>query len=450
VATGRFPTGTVGNLTPPNILYLHSHDTGRWVQPYGHQVVTPNVQRLADQGVLFRQAFSAAPVCSGSRAALLTGLAPHSNGMLGLAHRGWSLHDPGQHLVNTLRTGGYRSVLVGEQHVSEDPGVLGYDEVLDVPSNHAAEVGPRAVEAIGRLAAAEQPWFLSVGFFETHRDFDTPTSVRDTLYSQPPANLPDAPETREDIAAFKASARTLDQGIGAVLDALQRNGLDETTLVVCTTDHGLPFPGAKATLTDRGTGVLLIMRGPGGFTGGRVVDPMVTQLDLFPTFCDVAGIPAPDRLQGRSLLPLVQGQVERLHDDVFSELTYHAAYEPTRAIRTERWKYIRRFHDHPTPVLANVDDSLSKQLLVAHGWDEVAVPREELFDLVLDPAELVDRATDPALADVVAALRTRLEAWMRATHDSLLDGPVDPPPGAVVNDPWQRSPDDPVREVRAT
>jgi arylsulfatase A-like enzyme len=189
------------------------------VQPYGQQVPTPNIQLLADQGVLFRQAFSAAPVCSGSRAALLTGQYCHNNGMLGLAHRGWKLRDYGKHWVHPLRDAGYRSVLIGEQHVSVDPHVIGYDDVIDVPSNHAPEVTPRAVEAIETLP---EPGFLSVGYFETHRSFQAPTSVRDTLYSLPPAHLPDTPATREDMAAFKASVRSLDQGIGAVLHALHR------------------------------------------------------------------------------------------------------------------------------------------------------------------------------------------------------------------------------------
>lgn len=341
-------------MVAPNILYVHSHDTGRWVQPYGHQVPTPNIQHLADQGVLFRNAFSAAPVCSGSRAALLTGQHCHSNGMLGLAHRGWSLHDYGTLWVHALRPAGYRSTLIGEQHLSVDPGVLGYDEVVDVPSNHASEVTPRAVEAIASLP---EPWFLSVGFFETHRSFAAPTSVRDTLYSLPPAHLPDTPAVREDMAAFKASVRSLDQGIGAVLNALHHRGIGERTLIVCTTDHGLAFPLSKATLYDRGTGVMLLVRVPGGFTGGRVVDAMVTHLDVYPTLCDLAGVAHPPWLQGRSLLPLVQGKVDHLHDEVFSELTYHAAYDPQRAIRTDRWKYIRIFHDHPHPVLPNCDDS---------------------------------------------------------------------------------------------
>ena len=196
----------------PNIVYLHSHDTGRHIQPYGHQVPTPNIQRLADQGLLFRQAFSAAPVCSGSRAALLTGEYSHTNGMLGLAHRGYRLADYDHHLVHTLRAAGYTSTLIGEQHLSTDAQDLGYDHVVEIDSHHADKIGPATAKLL-RDAPAE-PFFLSVGFFETHRDFFEPTSVRDALYSLPPANLPDTPETRRDMAAYKASARSLDQGVG--------------------------------------------------------------------------------------------------------------------------------------------------------------------------------------------------------------------------------------------
>src|SRR5690349_3920253 len=242
---------------------------------------------LADQGVLFREAFCAAPTCSGSRASLLTGLYCHNNGMLGLAHRGWKLNDYGQHWVHALRRGGYRSTLIGEQHVSVDPNVIGYDEVVPVDSNHAEYVAPLTIAALRE--APSDPWFMSVGFFETHRDFFAPTSVRDTLYSLPPANLPDVVATRKDIASFKASARSLDQGIGAVLHALHDLDLVDDTLVICTTDHGVAFPGAKATLFDRGIGVMMIMRGP-GFSGGKVVDAQVSHLDVFPTLCELAGV----------------------------------------------------------------------------------------------------------------------------------------------------------------
>jgi N-sulfoglucosamine sulfohydrolase len=433
-------------MSQPNILYIHSHDTGRYVQPYGFQVPTPNIQMLADQGVLFRQAFCAAPTCSGSRASLLTGLYCHNNGMFGLAHRGWKLNDYGQHWVHTLREVGYRSVLIGEQHVSLDPGVIGYDEVVPVGQNNAQFVAPLTIKTLREAPA--QPWFMSVGFFETHRDFSAPTSVRDTLYSLPPANLPDTEVTRRDMAEFKASARSLDQGIGAVLHALHDFDLVENTVVICTTDHGVAFPGAKATLSDGGIGVMMIVRGP-GFGAGKVVDAPVSHLDVYPTLCDLSGAEHPEWLQGSSLMPLVQGEVESLHDAIFAETTYHAAYQPHRAVRTARWKYIRRFDEYPHPVLANCDDSDSKDLLVAAGWGEREVPEEQLYDLVLDPQEGSNLADDPARSEVLAEMRGRLQTWMQETEDPLLEGPVLPPEGAIVNEQWQVSPDDPVRIVTA-
>ena len=156
-------------MAGPNIVYLHSHDTGRYVQPYGYAVPTPNIQHLADQGVLFRQAFSAAPVCSGSRAALLTGQCPHASGMLGLAHRGYRLRYPERHIVHVLRQAGYWSGLVGEQHVSSDPLNVGYDVVVDVESNRVRDVAPAATALLAERALIDEPFFLSVGFFETHR-----------------------------------------------------------------------------------------------------------------------------------------------------------------------------------------------------------------------------------------------------------------------------------------
>ncbi len=113
-------------MPTPNILYIHSHDTGRYVQPYGYGVATPCIQRLAAEGVLFRQAFCAAPTCSPSRAALLTGQSAHSSGMLGLAHRGWKLHDYGQHILHTLKKIGYHTALAGIQHIAAGPDAVGH------------------------------------------------------------------------------------------------------------------------------------------------------------------------------------------------------------------------------------------------------------------------------------------------------------------------------------
>jgi len=429
----------------PNILYLHSHDTGRFVQPYGHQVPTPNIQRLADQGVLFRKAFCAAPTCSASRACLLTGQYGHSNGMLGLAHRGWSLNDYQQHLVHPLHKAGYHSVLIGEQHIAKRPDIIGFDRVVKIPTTHVDSVAPAAIEILS--GSPPEPFFLSVGFFETHRDFLSPPSLRDSLYSIPPPNLPDTPETRRDMAAYKASARSLDQGVGSVLEALDAAGLAENTLIVFTTDHGLAFPGSKATLFDRGLGVMLILRGPGGFGGGKVIDALVSHIDVYPTLCELAGISRPDFLQGTSLLPLVSGQSSEVRQEIFAEMTWHAAYEPQRAIRTERWKYIRRFGERTTPVLANCDDSPSKTLLMELGWAERPIAFEQLYDLAFDPNEASNLAGTPAFEAIQRELSSRLQQWMVETADPLLEGDPAPPPGAEVNDPDQISATEPTTTI---
>jgi N-sulfoglucosamine sulfohydrolase len=429
----------------PNILYVHSHDTGRWVEPYGYPVQTPNIQKLAEEGVIFRKAFCAAPTCSGSRACLLTGQYAHSNGMVGLAHRGFPLKDYRQHIVHTLHELGYWSALVGEQHISKKPDVIGYDEVIKIDTHHVDDVTPVTIDLLTKRR--KEPFFLSVGFFETHREFFQPSSPKKANYVLPPPNLPDTPQIRQDIAAYHASVSSLDKGVGAVLDTLDAVGIADKTLVICTTDHGLAFPGSKATLYDRGLGVMLILRGPGGFSGGKASDALVSHIDLYPTVCDLVGVPHPEWLQGKSLLPLVNGQADEIRDSIFAEATYHVAYEPQRCVRTHRWKYIRRFSDRAKPVLPNTDDGPSKTFLLANGWAERPIPSEQLYDLVFDPNEACNLAGDPSLSGVLEELRERLDTWMQETHDPLLEGAVPAPSGAELNDPNQLSPQDPTTLV---
>jgi arylsulfatase A-like enzyme len=429
----------------PNIVYLHSHDTGRYIQPYGHAIPTPNLQRLAEEGVLFRQAFCAGPTCSPSRASLLTGQWPHSSGMIGLAHRGFKLNDYSRLLTPTLRQAGYYSALMGVQHVAAHDNLqaLGYD--LTSPDGPVAKVAPKAVEFLKK--APQQPFFLDVGFFETHRDFPPNAQLDDPHFCLPPPTLPDTPETRRDMASFKTSARELDRGVGLVLDALAHSGLADNTLVVCTTDHGIAFPGMKCNLTDHGMGVLLMLRGPGGFDGGRAIDAMISHVDLFPTLCELLEIAPPGWLQGRSIMPLIRSEKAEVREELFGEVTYHAAYEPQRAVRTKHWKYIRRFGARRTPVLPNCDDSASKDIWLTHGWQERPVAVEQLHHLPFDPYETNNLADHPSGAAALAEMRARLECFMKDTADPLLHGDVPAPQGAKVNDVDGRSPREPVREV---
>jgi N-sulfoglucosamine sulfohydrolase len=306
-------------------------------------------------------------------------------------------------------------------------------------------VAQAAIELLNHVLP--QPFFLSVGFFETHRDFLKPSSMDDINYSMPPVPLPDTYETRRDMAGFKASARNLDHGIGAVLEALDANGLSENTLVICTTDHGIAFPRMKCNLTDHGIGVILIMRGPGGFAGGKVSEALLSHIDLFPTICDLLKIDHPSWLQGRSIMPLIQDESAEIHDALFAEVTFHAAYEPQRAVRTKRWKYIRRFDHHLGSVLSNCDDSPSKQELMQYGWEKQLRPLEQLYDLIFDPNEACNLAYDQSVGIILEELRVRLDDWMLATDDPLLHGPVSAPNGAELNDPEDTSPSYPTRFV---
>lgn len=183
----------------PNIVYLHSHDTGREISPYGAAVTTPNLQALAEQGTVFRQAFSVAPTCSPSRAGLLTGQWPHQTGMLGLAHRGHRLRHPERHLAAVLGAAGYTTALAGLQHLSpapDDVRAMGYQQIIGT-ADTAETAASTFIEA-----APAGPFFLDVGFFETHRHADTafnPDGVRgDGRYAAAPPGLPDTPATRAD------------------------------------------------------------------------------------------------------------------------------------------------------------------------------------------------------------------------------------------------------------
>ena len=436
------PPARFAPTTRPNILYINSHDTGRFTSPYGYPAITPNLQRLADQGVCFRQAHCAAPTCSASRASLLTGCCPHSNGMLGLVNRGFRLADYQQHIIHTLRReAGYYSALIGLQHVAPDPALIGYDHFVTIPGNHVEQVTPAALQFL--RTRPPQPFWLEVGFHETHRAYRIAGPDDPPGFARPPEPIPDVPPTRQDMANFHATVRKLDWAVGEVLAALQAEGLAQNTLVISATDHGIAFPDMKTALYDAGTGVHLVIRGPGGFEGGKPCDALISHIDVFPTLCDLLQIPPPAWLQGKSFLPVIRGQAREINDEVHAELNYHASYEPKRAVRTRRWKYIRRYGDYRHPVLPNCDDGLSKTYWVQNGWGSQTLPIEELFDLIFDPNERTNLAADPSYRDVLEDMRRRLRLWMESTSDPLLKGPVPAPHGARVTPQNEISPADP-------
>ncbi len=415
-----------------NILVIVTHDTGRHLGCYDRGAPSPNLDKIAEEGIKFSNAFCTAPQCSPSRASMLSGLMPHRHGLIGLAHRGFRLRQDVLLLPKLLSESGYNTYLFGLQHETQWNRVaeLGYQNVRRPDGLSCAKVTPLLLKFLEDNPP--QPFFAMVGFSETHRPFPKATVSLDGI--KVPEFLPDVPEIRQDIADLNESVRRVDESVGQILEMLKRTRLLDNTLVIFTTDHGIAFPGAKATLFDPGIEIALLMLGPDEFSGGKVINAMVSNADLMPTICEVAGIEPPKGLDGKSLIPLIQGKNDKIHEHLFVELTYHAAYDPMRGIRTEEFKYIRSFSARPFWLPPNVDNGLTKDWYRKNRGEvfEVLRPREMLFDLRNDPLERKNVANDEAYADVLKKLRTLVEQKMRDDDDPLLHGHVMPPEGAKV------------------
>ena len=430
-----------------NIIYIHTHDTGRYIEPYGHNIKTPNLMDLAKQSTLFRHCYCAGPTCSPSRAALLTGTLPHVNGMLGLAHRGFELKDYNMHLSNYLKSAGYETVLCGIQHEAPDVKMLGYEKILTVDTPVKTH-GERDI--LNARAAADyikqynnknnnnKNFFLSFGMFGIHREFPADTGDIRQDYILPPHVMYDVKTNREDMAGYHASAKIADECVGIITDALAE--IEDNTVVIYTTDHGMAFPHMKCNLYDTGIGVALMIKYPDNPTKNTANDFLVSHIDLFPTICDLCEIAKPDWLMGKSLIDILKngdksGEINEINEEIFAEVTYHAAYEPMRCIRTPRYKLIKRYDYHNGFVPANTDDGNSKKFLIAAGIMSRPVEREMLFDLYLDPLERENLINDSAYLGVYNNLSARLADFMERTNDPLIktNHRVPAPSGAKVN-----------------
>ena len=248
---------------------------------------------------------------------------------------------------------GYRSVLVGLQHEASDDARLGFTERLGRGRNRAPDVAADAAAWLDERPADDDPFLLVCGMFEVHRDWPSdrypPTHPSEVTV---PGYLPDNDHTREDLASFHGAIRVAGHGLGVILEAVRRNGLDEDTIVVFTTDHGAPFPRAKSTLYDPGVHVTLMVRVPTwiGSAAPRREPGLVSHVDVVPTLLELAGVRVPEDVQGVSLAETLRDGASPVREEVFLEKTYHADYDPMRAVRTPSHKYIRSFE--PRPMLA--------------------------------------------------------------------------------------------------
>ncbi len=420
-----------------NVLHIITHDTGRYLECYGAPVKTPNINKIAEEGVIFTNYFCTAPQCSPSRASMFSGLFPHNNGVYGLSHRGFILKEDIPYLPKILKENGYHTYLFGIQHeTSRDKSeTLGYEKVIESNSYSCIDIIPDLIEFLN--SKPSEPFFISVGFSETHlpwpivENFDKNIKVPDFL--------PDVDEVKRDMAGFNIEIDKVDKAIGEIVKTLKKNNLYENTLIIFTTDHGLPLPGAKATLFDPGIGIFLIVKGE-GFEGGKKINCLSSNVDFMSTILDYLGIEIPKNIQGKSLMPVIKGEKEEIRDEIFIELTYHAGYDPQRGIRTKKYKYIKSFEFRPFYFPPLIDPSFSKEYFKKLGYFDKIRPFEMFFDLERDPFEkenLIDRQD---YKDIIEGIRNKLKKWMKDTEDFLVKGPAPFPENGKISPPWAYHP----------
>lgn len=426
---------------PPNIVLITCHDLGQHLGCYGADVRSPAIDSLAADGVRFENYFCAAPQCSPSRGAISTGRFPHRNGLMGLVHRGWDLNEDETTLPAYLAGEGYSTHLFGLQHEAVTPDRLGYQQA-HTESTSALDVAEFFREQGGTLAD-EQPFFAGVGFTETHSPWGNDRYDRpDPESIDLPGFLPDEPDVRADLADMHQDVRAVDDAVQHIREVLAQQGLAEETVVIFTADHGIAFPGAKMTCYDAGLSTPLIMHHPGSIEGGRVYEDTIhSNVDLLPTILDLVGAETPATMDGRSFLALLEDREYVGRDRVFAEQTWHVRPDITRAVRTDRFKYVQNFATHRR-----------REGIRGRGKDD-EWPEEELYDLANDPHEQNNLASthsfdsgrvgasgapdwlapdwleeasgpDPDYEDVRTALRAELYDWMDRTGDPLFEGHI--------------------------
>ncbi len=437
----------------PNILFCIADDWG-WPHAgaYGDPVVrTPAFDRLADEGVLFENAFVTAPSCTACRNSILTG---QWHWRLEEGGNLWStLHPKYPVYPLLLEDNGY---CVGHWRKAWGPGdwkVLGRDRDPAGPTF-------KSFPAFLKSRPKQKPFCFWLGTSDPHRPYKWQSGAGsgiDIDRIQLPADLPDHETVRHDVADYYYEVQRFDRDVAAALKQLEEAGELENTIIVMTGDHGMPFPRHKCQLYDSGTHVPLAVRWGAKVQGNRRVTDFVSLSDLAPTFLEAAGVAIPSPMTGRSLLSLLtsnqSGRVERARDHVLTGRERHGQSQekpnsggyPMRAIRTDDFLYIRNFSPDRWPggsadaekafggnAHGDCDGSATKTFVIDHRDDrsfrqfyELAFAKrtgQELYDLREDPDQLTNVAGQSAYAEVQEQLSKRLIGKLRATEDPRVIG----------------------------
>lgn len=455
----------------PNILVAISDDQSfAHTSAAGYKAVrTPAFDRVAREGVLFRNAFAGSPGCSPSRAALLTG------------RHTWQIEQAGTHLSSfptnyivypdLLEAGGYAVGCTGKgwgpgnwkiSGRKRNPAGPAFDEQKLTPPLSGISKNDYAGNFQDFLATRTngQPFCFWYGGTEPHRDYEKGSGLKSGKRLEDvvvPAFLPDTPEVRSDLLDYCVEIEWFDSQLGKMLQMLEAAGELENTLIIVTADDGMPFPRAKANCYEYGIHVPLAMRWGAKVPGGRTVDDLVGFVDLTATILDVAGAKPPGQppISGRSLMNVLtskkQGFVDSARKVAWSARERHSSSRynnwgyPQRALRTPQYLYIRNFEPDRWPAgdpreikadgslgllhgaYHDMDTGPTRNLLLEQHDDPVlgryfqlAVgkrPAEELFDIITDPACLKNLAEDPAFARTKQELSLRMKKYLEQTGD---------------------------------
>lgn len=428
----------------PNIIFAIADD---WSWPhagaYGDGAVkTPVFDRIAKEGVLFTHAFCASPSCTPSRGGILTGQAIHR------LEEGGNLHSVLDKKFavypDILEAAGY---CVGYKSKGWAPGKV----ELSGRSRNPAGPNFDSFETFAESVPEERPFCFWFGSSDPHRPYEKGSGLGSGMRLEDvvvPPFLPDTPEVRSDILDYYVEVQRFDGDVGQAIELLERFGWSDNTIVVITSDNGMPFPRAKANLYDYGTRMPLAVRWPAKVSGGHKVDDFVSFTDFAPTFLEAAGLRPPAEVTGRSFLSLLQGERQPGRDKIFLERERHANVRrgdlsyPCRAVRTKEFLYIRNLRPDRWPAgdpqlyvsvgpFGDVDNSPTKDLILVN-WKEDDMrrffelafakrPAEELYDLTTDPGQLINVADRPQYAEAKKKLRVALDQWMAETADPRAD-----------------------------
>jgi N-sulfoglucosamine sulfohydrolase len=297
-----------------NVLLIVSEDNSPDLSCYGNSLVqTPNLDRLASQGVRFEHAFVATASCSESRSAILTGVYPHQNGQIGLATHKYSMHRNWPNIPSLLKQQGYRTGIIGKLHVNPEsafPFDFRWNKAAFCSFSHR-DVSKIADVAEEFITESDQPFFLMVNYPDAHLPWlPQQEGLPETLLTADDVEtLPfvgiDVPRLRACTADYYNCMRRLDSGIGMLLKKLARAGHEQDTLVIYLGDHGAQFQRGKLSCYEGGLRVPLIVRWPGQAKEGLVSEELVATVDLLPTILDAVGAEVPAGLAGRSMVPLL-------------------------------------------------------------------------------------------------------------------------------------------------